>query len=359
MSKFIQLHLLTSYPPSNLNRDDLGKPKSAVIGGAPRLRISSQSLKRAWRTSELFSEAMAGHIGTRTKRMGGTAYDLMVEKGLDPKVAKEAAQKIAAVFGKLEAEKDKDPHKATALSQLAHFSPAEEEGIRELSLKVAASGTLPEPSDLELLRKDHKAVDVAMFGRMFAEQPGFNMEAATQVAHAVTVHQVKIEDDFFTAVDDLNRGDEDAGAAHLGEVEFAAGIFYLYLCINETLLVENLGGDKALAKKAVQALAEAVTQVSPTGKINSFAHHSLALYVLAEVGTCQPRNLSLAYLSPAEPKLDKAIQALEETKAKLDQAYNQKFLGQYTFNPLNPADPKAGPKGNLKGLTDFLGEDHA
>ena len=99
MSRFIQLHLLTSYPPSNLNRDDLGRPKTAVMGGKTRLRISSQSLKRAWRTSDLFTEALNGHIGTRTKGMGTEVYNTLIKKGAAEKKAKEWAKQIAGVFG--------------------------------------------------------------------------------------------------------------------------------------------------------------------------------------------------------------------------------------------------------------------
>ena len=103
MSTFVQLHLLTSYPPACLNRDDLNRPKTAVMGGVQRLRVSSQSLKRAWRTSDVFKEALSGHIGTRTKEMGLRVYERLKEAGVAEKLAKEWAQKIAIAgpFGKL------------------------------------------------------------------------------------------------------------------------------------------------------------------------------------------------------------------------------------------------------------------
>ena len=103
MTEFLQLHVLTAYPPSNLNRDDLGRPKTAVLGGANRLRISSQSLKRAWRTSDLFAAALAGHIGIRTKEMGTRVLAALLERGVPEKTARSAAEKIAGVFGKLKA----------------------------------------------------------------------------------------------------------------------------------------------------------------------------------------------------------------------------------------------------------------
>ena len=107
-----------------------------------------------------------------------------------------------------------------------------------------------------------------------------------------------IEDDYFTAVDDLNDGREDAGAAHIGETGFAAGLFYSYICLNQELLVENLGGDTSLAKRAIRALAEAAVKVPPEGKQNSFGSRAYASYVLVEKGDQQPRSLSVAFLKP-------------------------------------------------------------
>ena len=119
MSQFIQLHLLTSYAPSNLNRDDLGRPKTAKMGGFERLRVSSQSLKRNWRVSDLFEQAMAGNIGIRTKRFGVEVYDVLLAEGVKEKLAKEWASSIAGVFGK--GKKD-----SLEIEQLAHISPYEQ-----------------------------------------------------------------------------------------------------------------------------------------------------------------------------------------------------------------------------------------
>ena len=125
MTTFVQLHLLTSYPPACLNRDDLNRPKTAVMGGVQRLRLSSQSLKRAWRTSEIFEEALGGHIGTRTKEMGVRVYKRLKDAGGAEKSAKEWTQKIAAQFGKLKATSKENPLQDLEIEQLAHFSPEE------------------------------------------------------------------------------------------------------------------------------------------------------------------------------------------------------------------------------------------
>ena len=231
MSRFVQLHLLTSYPPSNLNRDDLGRPKTAIVGGKNRLRISSQSLKRAWRTSDVFVGALGEHRGKRTRKMGGKIYGDLIEKGINEKNSKDWAKRIAEQFGKLQKE-------SLDIEQLTHFSPEEEKAIDDLVEVISKENRLPSKEELSLLRERHTAVDIALFGRMLASKPKYNIEAAVQVAHAISVQSVSIEDDYFTAVDDLNKGDEDAGAGHLGDTEFASGLFYLYICIDKDRLVK-------------------------------------------------------------------------------------------------------------------------
>ncbi len=342
MSRFIQLHLLTSYPPANLNRDDLGRPKTAIMGDVPRLRISSQSLKRAWRKSEVFESALKGHVGTRTKSMGQKIFKALVDKGVAEKKATDWTKAIAAVFGKLK----KD---SLDIEQLAHFSPEEQAAIDELIATLAERGSEPEADELKLLRKQHSAADIALFGRMLASSPAFNTEAACQVAHAISVHKVTIEDDFFTAVDDLNSGEEDMGAGHMGETEFAAGLFYQYICIDRNLLAENLGSDNELTGKTLAALIEAAATVSPTGKQNSFASRARASYILCETGDQQPRSLSAAFLKPVAGTdiLDSAIRSLEDAVEKMDNAYGPCAEQRTTLNV-----PKG--EGSLVGVIDAV-----
>lgn len=354
MSTFIQLHLLTSYPPSNLNRDDLGRPKTAVVGGKTRLRVSSQSLKRAWRTSDIFTEAMKGYVGTRTKSMGVEVYEALKSKGVAEANAKAWAKQIAEVFGKSKKANAAKPLEELEIEQLAHFSPEERSSIFALADKLAASNAAPSADDLKLLQKNHTAADIAMFGRMLASSPAFNTDAAVQVAHAVTVHEVAVEDDYFTAVDDLNSGDDDLGAAHIGETEFGAGVFYNYVCINRDLLINNLCGDKELADKALKALLEAAAKVSPSGKQNSFASRAYASYVLAEKGDLQPRSLSTAFLQSVKGSdhLGEAINRLENTRNNLDGVY-------YGWEPVEkdsagkekPKVAKSLPSKKLNALT--------
>lgn len=324
MKRFVQLHLLTSYPPANLNRDDLGRPKTALMGGKLRLRVSSQSLKRAWRTSEVFGQALDNHVGIRTKRMGEEIFKQLCDKGVDKKKAEDLSKKVAGVFGKLKKDK-KEQDSKLQIEQLAHFSPEEKQAIDEL-VEAIAGGKTPSDTELqELLHERQTAADIALFGRMLADAPKFNTEAAAQVAHAITVHAVQVEDDYFTAVDDLNTGEEDAGAGHLGQTEFGAGVFYLYLCIDRKSLTENLSDDRALADKTLAALIECAATVAPTGKQNSFASRARASYLRCETGDQQPRSLSVAFLKPVQDgdMLKAAIKKLEDEAERQDKAYGE------------------------------------
>lgn len=354
MSRFIQLHLLTAYPPANLNRDDQGSPKTAKMGGYDRLRVSSQCLKRTWRTSDLFQAAMSDRLGTRTKLLGIDIYNQLIAGGIKEKDAKDWTKAIAGVFGALKkAEKDK-PLADIEIEQLVHVSPAELQTMKTLTEKLIAEQRAPDVDELKLLRLNEQAVDIALFGRMLASSPAFNIEAACQVAHAISVHPVVIEDDYFTAVDDLNNGLEDMGAAHIGETRFAAGLFYSYICINRELLVKNLDGNEELANKAIRALTEAAVKVAPEGKQNSFASRAYASYVLAEKGYQQPRSLSVAYLKPInhrenEDFIADSITAIIKQKDSFDKVYGACADTRYELNA-----PKE--QGTLVELLDFVGQ---
>ncbi|WP_227284943.1 type I-E CRISPR-associated protein Cas7/Cse4/CasC [Boseongicola sp. H5] len=324
MTTFLQFHLLTAYPPSNPNRDDQGRPKTAMVGGAPRLRLSSQSIKRAARQSPAFQQALEGHLGARTKRIGEVIAEHLEDQGADAAKAKEVAAQVADVFGKLdEARNKKEGVLRTA--QLAFISPDEQRFAIELAKKAMAGEPMPKDKDLAktVLRSADGAADIAMFGRMLADDPDFNREAAVQVGHAITTHAAQVEDDFFTAVDDLKTRAEDAGAEHVGEHAFGSGLYYLYACVNCDLLVENLAGDRTLAATSVEALVEALATATPTGKQNSHAHHPRAAYIRAERGSAQPRDLTGAFYEPVRqtPWLETSIAALEDMAERIDGAY--------------------------------------
>jgi CRISPR system Cascade subunit CasC len=319
MSRFLQLHLLSFFPPANLNRDDTGRPKTAVVGGTTRLRLSSQALKRAWRTSDIFASALNGHMGQRTQRLGEVVLAFLRQRGMPEATALETAQAVAGVFGKLEDGKDRPPAR---IKQLAFISPEERAAALALAERALAGEKLEFKTE-PLLRRADSAADIALFGRMLADAPDYNRDAAAQVAHAITTHRVTVEDDYYTAVDDLKTSAEDAGAGFLGEAAFGSGVFYLYLCIDRTLLLKNLDGDSELAKTALGALAEAAATVAPRGKQNSFAAHGRAHYVLAEAGDQQPRTLAGAFACAVQGDdlVKQSIEALRDFRDALHKAY--------------------------------------
>ena len=337
MADFLQLHLLTVYGPSNLNRDDTGRPKSVIFGGVPRLRISSQSLKRAWRTSDVFAAKLEGHLADRTQRLGKDVLDRLIEGGMDEDEALETARNIAGAFGKIKSEKDSQP---TFIEQLAFISPEERQKALALAdkalAKARAGEPITEPNTDELLQRTDTAADIAMFGRMLADSPKFNREAAVQVAHAITTHRAIAEDDYYTAVDDLKSRDEpdDAGAGFVGVQEFGSGVFYLYICIDRGLLLRNLDNTPSIRDASLAALVEAAASVAPRGKRTSFASYARAIYALAERGTAQPRSLAAAFLKPVAGNDQdvNSVAKLEDFRDRLDAAYGPCADDRYTMN---------------------------
>lgn len=378
MSRFIQLHVLTSYPACNLNRDDSGRPKTLQMYGDERLRVSSQSLKRAWRCGDAFQEAFIGKLGTRTKEVPKYVYYALVNgatfeavtadttaSGDLPTLAEAKAVAIAraigGVFAKNKAEfkakkesaeddllngKSKKFWESLETEQLAHISPAELANVASLVEACRASGKEPAKEELALLRKTANAVDIALFGRMFASATDFNVEASVQVAHAFTVQNTVVSDDYFTAVDDLNK--DDAGAAHIGVSEFGAGLFYSYVCIDRELLLENLGNDEALLAQSLRALVTSMCTISPTGKQNSFASRAMASFCMAEKGDMQPRTLAEAFMKKldgyAENPLEVASVALMKKRAMFE-----RILGEEPTMCHYDAE-----QGTLKDVCDFV-----
>lgn len=351
MSRFLQLHLLTDYPPSNPNRDDQGRPKSAMMGGTPRLRLSSQSIKRALRQSDLMKNSLSGAMGERTQRIGEVIRATLLSEGADEKAVTKIVKDIAAVFGKIDAEQEKKGR--IYIRQLAFISPEEKALAIDLARKALAGEDLPKDKDLKkaILRSADGAADIAMFGRMLADAADFNREAAVQVSHALTTHRALIEDDFYTAVDDLKKPEEDAGAGFVGDAGFGSGVYYLYACVDFDLLVENLGGDTELALKSVTALAEALARATPSGKQNSYAHHPRASHIRVEYGREQPRSLAGAFFKAVkgEDLMEESVRALEDMAGKLDHCYGP------SCEAFEVMDVRRG-QGSMKDILAFVGK---
>lgn len=330
MTRFIQLHLLTAYGAANLNRDDTGRPKTLTFGGAERLRVSSQSLKRAFRQSDVFAEGLPGALGQRSQGFMQGLIEALVAGGL---ALEEAVKRAEALIENDKLGKVKDKGKGSARTeQLVHLGPDEMATIAGLAERLGGDGDLDGKSVM-VLKDKPRAADIAMFGRMLADNPGFNVEAAVQVAHAFTTHRVIVEDDYYTAVDDIKNADQDAdrGAGFIGVQHYGAGLFYLYVCIDADLLLANLSGDKALAADAVEAMIRATAKVSPSGKQNAFASRANALYILQEIGVDSPRSLAAAFQKPVgsgegeSDHQEASIARLTRLRAGYCQAYDEDF----------------------------------
>ncbi|ABC20977.1 type I-E CRISPR-associated protein Cas7/Cse4/CasC [Rhodospirillum rubrum] len=340
MSRFLQLHVLTAYAASNLNRDDTGRPKTLNFGGAERLRVSSQSLKRAFRQSELFQSRLPGELGTRSQDFAKALVSALVARGV------EEAEAITRAEALIDHDKLGKVKKGKAQTeQLVHLGPDELAAIDALAERLATSATLDDKAML-VLKSKPRAVDIAMFGRMLAGNPGFNVEAAVQVAHAFTTHRATPEDDYYTTVDDIKNADqeEDRGAGFLGILEYGSGLFYLYICINADLLVDNLAGDQALAAEAAALLIEAACTISPTGKQNTFASRARGLYALLEIGEETPRSLAAAFQYAVGSRATEAdhlaasIQRLTALREGFSKAYGEN-LRSVALDVTDPATP--------------------
>lgn len=325
MTTYIQLHTLTSYGPSNLNRDDSGRPKSVRMGGVNRLRISSQCLKRAWRKSDVFAERVGDHIGIRTRRIGPEIEQTLIDRGIDEKASKTAAKAVSGLW-----KKEKKGEGGDDAGVLFLFSRNEFDTAIAVAEKLAR-GDIEKIELSDFLTAEDQSVDVAMFGRMLANAPENSVAAACAVSHAITTHAAEAEDDYFSACEDLSdvSGAEGAGAGHVDVREFGSGVFYEHVVIDTDLLRANLGGRVNLANAAIDGLIRSATTVSPGGMRASFAHSTAAAYAAVEVGPGQPRSLAAAYTRPISNRdsndyLQSSVSRLEQFRDKLDAVYGSK-----------------------------------
>ncbi len=273
---FIEIHMLQNFAPSNLNRDDTGNPKDTEFGGVRRARISSQCIKRAIRGEPVFAEKTKVEVGIRTRWLARA----IAEKLVKPKRPKEEAENLATKFAQdfLGDMDKKEPQRSNVLAYL---------DVDEIQAVVDGLANDGEKAIPELIKKLAKtmgkftsAPDVALFGRMLARKPStIKLDAACQVAHAISTHRVSMDMDFFTAVDDLQKEDE-TGAGMMGVTGFNSACFYRYARIDWDQLVKNLGGDKTLAKKTVDGFLHATLRAVPSGKQNSFAAQNPPDFVL-------------------------------------------------------------------------------
>lgn len=285
---FIDIHAIQALPSSNINRDDTGSPKSALYGGVRRHRVSSQSWKRAVR--ETFPSFVSDEfVGMRTKR----ALELVAKQiaELDESKELDAVKLAEGVFSVMKlglepAPKTNDSEQARPkeLKTLIFLSKSQVLALAELA--IATQGKPGKKEALQALQSDN-ALDMALFGRMVADAPVLNIDAACQVAHAVSTHAVETEFDYFTAVDDYKAlaADSDAGAGMIGTVEFVSSCLYRYATINVDQLVNNLESEED-ARTSIEAFLKAFVSSMPSGKVNTFANNTLpaGVYVTLREG---------------------------------------------------------------------------
>lgn len=312
---YIDFHVLQTVPPSCVNRDDTGSPKTAVYGGTTRARISSQSWKRAMR--RMFREELldANQVGERTKKIVGLVAEEVACLAPDKDATKLAIQALEnAGLGKVKEQSGTD-----ALFFMSH---AQAKALAAL----AVEGCKSKKSFQEAL-KASPSVDMVLFGRMVAADPSLNYDAAAQVAHAISTHAVQNEFDYFTAVDDCATVDN-AGAGHLGTVEYNSSTLYRYATVNAKELAAHM--DPTDAAATVKSFAEAFIRSMPTGKQNTFANRTLPDAVYITIRHDQPVNLCGAFERAIRPSVEKGFvgPSIEQLVAYAKQVYED-----YTGDP--------------------------
>jgi CRISPR system Cascade subunit CasC len=296
----IDVHVLQTVPPSNLNRDDTGSPKTAVYGGVRRARVSSQAWKRATRRD--FAGLLdSSELGTRTKRVVELLGDRIVaaRPGTSEEDAQAAAADVLSNAGITVKEPRNKKGAPPESGYLLFLSAQQIDALARLAVESLDGGDKPDKKAAQAVIKDKNSIDLALFGRMVADVTDLNVDAACQVAHALSTHAVQPEYDYFTAVDDHKAADEeeDAGAGMIGTVEFTSATLYRYATIDVDLLARNLG-DPTATERAVDAFLRAFTTSMPTGKQNTFANRTLPDAVVVAVREDQPVSYVGAFEDP-------------------------------------------------------------
>ncbi|MDA0636629.1 type I-E CRISPR-associated protein Cas7/Cse4/CasC [Nonomuraea sp. MCN248] len=296
-ARFIDIHVLQTLPYSNINRDDLGSPKSVVYGGVSRTRVSSQSWKRAVRFNV---ENALGDPAARTRRIPEQVANRLTDRGWPSELATAAGQQVVLSAGKgLKVESDGVTSvllylPTSALDELADLAVEHRDQIQEQAGKRKPVPVLPAARIAELLSRRNGVIN--LFGRMLAELPSAEVDGAVQFAHAFTTHGTNTEVDFFTAVDDLNPG-EMRGSGHMNSAEFSSGVFYRYASIDLTSLMKNLD-DRTAAAELTSAFLTGFISALPSGKQNSTAASTVPDLAYIAVRADRPISLAPAFEIP-------------------------------------------------------------
>ena len=367
MSIVIDIHALQTVPPSLINRDDTGAPKSAVFGGVPRQRVSSQSWKRAIR--RYFEDNFdAEQIGDRSKRLPEKIALRLEKEGLEQDEAikrvedlfKAAGIKTAVEKPKKNDDSDDKPSPYPRTGYLLFLSQQQiDRAVEEL---LARDGEKPSKAEAKSILDTDHSVDMAMFGRMVADDAAYNVDASVQVAHAIGIHGSTPDFDYFTAVDDLAEEGEETGAGMIGTVQMMSSTMYRYATINFDGLKKNLDSADA-ASLAVEHFIEAFVSSMPTGKINTFANQTLPELVYVAVRDTRPVSLVNAFEVPVEAEQGAsrrkvAVDRLAQEARDVESVYGFKPLAAYVMGIGETADSftEIAEKTTLQDLTKNINE---
>lgn len=355
---YIDVHVLQTVPPSNLNRDDTGSPKTAFFGGVRRARVSSQAWKRAAR------KAFADHLdpselGLRSRRVVELIADEIhrQDSSVDKDTSIALAEQVLGKVGvKLKPARKKEAPQESGF--LLFLSRRQIENLAAAALGARDGGAYPD--DLKKLADREHSVDIALFGRMVADQTDLNVDAACQVAHALSVHAVEDESDYFTAVDDHKAADEeeDAGAGMIGTVEFNSSTLYRYATIDLDALSRNLGDAQAV-RKAVEVFADCFVTSMPTGKQNTFANRTLPDAVLIQVRDDQPVSYVGAFEEAIESprgRVREAVDRLSTHAGELAAAYGLQAVATFLSGPAAGGLEQLGERRPWPDVVPALGE---
>lgn len=334
--RFLQIHSLHSYTAALLNRDDSGMAKRLPYGGVLRTRISSQCLKRHWRMAEDDPHALhrlAGYLDSFRSR------DIVTRKVFAPLRADFPEDLLAALEAEFQkavygdkADKGRKSRQTLLLgapevdwlAAEARRLAGEAEGKAENAARIGAEWHKAFKDNIKVLRENTAlpgGLAAALFGRMLTSDPAANIEAPIHVAHAFTVHEEETEGDYFTAVDDLRRDEDDSGADTIQETELTSGLYYGYVVVDLPGLIANCAGDRQLAAGVVHNLTYLIAEVSPGAKLGSTAPYGRAGFMLLEAGDRQPRSLAGAFRTPVRAELDPSVSALGQHLQRLDTVY--------------------------------------
>lgn len=342
----VELHILQNFAPSNLNRDDTGSPKDCEFGGFRRARISSQCLKRSIRTAFRDEQLLpADDLARRTKRVVDEVADRLADAGRDRETARAVVEVALGGIGLAVDDEGRTQYllfigerELAALTELCHVhwealagavGDGSAEGKSGKQKKRAAKDAVPAEVNAALRKSldGGRAADLSLFGRMLADMPDHNVDAASQVAHAISTNRVSMEFDFYTAVDDLSPREE-TGAGMMGTVEFNSACFYRYANVDLDQLISNLDGDAELARRTLEAFIRASVSAIPSGKQNSMAAQNPPSLVFAVVRERGLWSLANAFLQPVRPAegadlVEKSVEALDTYWAALAGMYGE------------------------------------